>query len=41
MYQVKDTITWTLGSHALKFGADLRWRQNNGGTGFNTIQPVL
>ncbi len=41
MYQVKDTITWTLGSHALKFGADLRWNQNNGGTGFNTIPAVF
>ncbi|HQF86519.1 MAG TPA: carboxypeptidase regulatory-like domain-containing protein [Acidobacteriota bacterium] len=41
MYQVKDTVTWTLGTHALKFGMDLRWNQNNGGTGFNTIPAVF
>jgi len=41
MYQVKDTVTWTLGAHALKFGMDLRWNQNNGGTGFNMIPAVF
>ncbi len=33
-YQVKDIVTWTLGTHNIKFGADLRWNQNNGGSGF-------
>ncbi len=28
-YQVKDIVTWTLGTHNIKFGADLRWNQNN------------
>jgi Carboxypeptidase regulatory-like domain len=28
-YQYQDTFSWTRGSHALKFGADVRFIQNN------------
>jgi len=28
-YQVQDTFSWTRGQHALKFGADIRFIQNN------------
>ena len=28
-FQVQDTFSWTRGKHALKFGADFRWTQNN------------
>ncbi|HXY09348.1 MAG TPA: hypothetical protein VEI52_16010, partial [Terriglobales bacterium] len=28
-YQYQDTFSWTRGAHALKFGADLRFVQNN------------
>jgi outer membrane receptor protein involved in Fe transport len=28
-YQYQDTLSWTKGKHDLKFGADLRWVQNN------------
>ncbi len=28
-YQYQDTLSWTKGRHDLKFGADLRWVQNN------------
>jgi Carboxypeptidase regulatory-like domain len=28
-FQYQDTLSWTLGTHALKFGADLRWVENN------------
>ncbi len=40
-YQLKDTVTWTLGAHALKFGVDLRWNQSNGGSGFNMVPAVF
>jgi len=28
-FQYQDTLSWTHGKHALKFGGDLRWTQNN------------
>ncbi|MFZ3340545.1 MAG: carboxypeptidase regulatory-like domain-containing protein [Terriglobales bacterium] len=28
-FQLQDTFSWTRGKHALKFGADFRWVQNN------------
>jgi hypothetical protein len=28
-FQYQDTLSWTKGKHDLKFGADLRWVQNN------------
>ncbi|HEX6504277.1 MAG TPA: TonB-dependent receptor [Terriglobales bacterium] len=28
-FQYQDTFSWTRGRHALKFGADLRWVENN------------
>jgi hypothetical protein len=28
-FQYQDTFSWTRGKHALKFGGDLRWNQNN------------
>jgi Carboxypeptidase regulatory-like domain len=28
-YQIQDTFSWTRGTHALKFGADVRFIQNN------------
>jgi len=28
-FQYQDTFSWTHGRHALKFGADLRWVENN------------
>ncbi|HUK46851.1 MAG TPA: carboxypeptidase regulatory-like domain-containing protein [Terriglobales bacterium] len=28
-FQYQDTLSWTHGKHALKFGADLRWIENN------------
>jgi hypothetical protein len=28
-FQYQDTLSWTHGNHALKFGADLRWTQCN------------
>jgi len=28
-FQYQDTLSWTVGKHALKFGADMRWTQNN------------
>jgi len=28
-FQYQDTLSWTMGKHALKFGGDLRWIQNN------------
>jgi len=28
-FQYQDTFSWTRGKHALKFGADLRWVENN------------
>lgn len=28
-FQYQDTLSWTKGRHDLKFGADLRWTQNN------------
>jgi hypothetical protein len=29
VFQYQDTLSWTKGRHALKFGADLRWVRNN------------
>jgi hypothetical protein len=29
MFQYQDTFSWTKGRHALKFGADIRWIQEN------------
>jgi outer membrane receptor protein involved in Fe transport len=28
-FQYQDTFSWNIGRHALKFGADLRWVENN------------
>jgi hypothetical protein len=28
-YNFRDTLTWMRGAHALKFGADIYWEQNN------------
>jgi Carboxypeptidase regulatory-like domain len=28
-FQYQDTFSWTRGTHALKFGADIRWTQSN------------
>ncbi|HXY14487.1 MAG TPA: carboxypeptidase regulatory-like domain-containing protein [Terriglobales bacterium] len=28
-FQYQDTLSWTRGRHSLKFGADLRWVENN------------
>jgi hypothetical protein len=28
-FQYQDTLSWTRGKHALKFGGDLRWIENN------------
>jgi outer membrane receptor protein involved in Fe transport len=28
-FQYQDTVSWTHGQHAFKFGADLRWVENN------------
>lgn len=28
-FQYQDTFSWTRGTHALKFGADVRWTQSN------------
>lgn len=28
-FQYQDTLSWTKGTHALKFGADVRWTQSN------------
>jgi len=28
-FQYQDTLSWTRGKHALKFGADVRWTQSN------------
>lgn len=28
-FQYQDTFSWTVGRHAMKFGADLRWVENN------------
>lgn len=28
-FQYQDTLSWTHGAHAFKFGADLRWVENN------------
>ena len=28
-FQYQDTFSWTKGKHAMKFGADLRWTENN------------
>lgn len=28
-FQYQDTLTWSLGRHSLKFGADFRWVENN------------
>ena len=28
-FQYQDTFSWTRGKHALKFGADVRWTENN------------
>jgi Carboxypeptidase regulatory-like domain len=28
-FQYQDTFSWTKGTHALKFGADVRWTQSN------------
>jgi len=29
VFQYQDTLSWARGKHALKFGADLRWVENN------------
>ncbi len=39
-YQIKDTMTWNLGSHSLKFGIDFRFSYNNGAANFGEI-PVM
>jgi hypothetical protein len=36
LYNVADTISWTHGKHAFKFGADLRFPRSKG----NSLQPI-
>jgi hypothetical protein len=36
LYNVADTVSWTHGKHAFKFGADLRFPRSKG----NSLQPI-
>ena len=36
LYNIADTISWTHGNHAFKFGADLRFPRSKG----NSLQPI-
>jgi hypothetical protein len=34
-YNVRDTLSWSRGSHLLKFGGDIYWEQNNSSRAWN------
>jgi hypothetical protein len=36
LYNIADTISWTHGKHAFKFGADLRFPRSKG----NSLKPI-